>query len=212
MSVSPYDRDLDRNPANFRPLTPLSFLARAAGVYPDKLAIYRRCCCATPIANSRALPWRLADALRRARHPTRRHGRGDGRQYVPALLEAHFGVPMSGAVLNALNTRLDARSIAFMIDHGEAKALVVDREFAAVVRPALELESKPPPLVENDDPETTALANRSAAPNTRPFSARATRLTSAPRPATSGTRSRSTTLRARPASPRASSTTIAAPS
>ena len=140
---------LARNAANFSPLTPLSFLARAAGVYPDKLAIidgaarytyrefYARC-------------RRLADALRR-----RGIRPGDTvavmAPNVPALLEAHFGVPMAGAVLNALNTRLDARSIAFIIGHGQAKLLVADREFAAVVRPALAELGRPLPLVEIDD-------------------------------------------------------------
>jgi fatty-acyl-CoA synthase len=140
---------LARNTANFTALTPLSFLARAAAVYPDKLAIvdgaarytyrefYARC-------------RRLADALRR-----RGVRPGDTvavmAPNVPALLEAHFGVPMAGAVLNALNTRLDAGSIAFIIGHGQAKLLVADREFAAVVRPALAELGRPLPLVEIDD-------------------------------------------------------------
>ncbi|MGC2524892.1 MAG: AMP-binding protein [Stellaceae bacterium] len=140
---------LARNTANFSALTPLSFLARAAAVYPDKLAIvdgaarytyrefYARC-------------RRLADALRR-----RGVRPGDTvavmAPNVPALLEAHFGVPMAGAVLNALNTRLDARSIAFIIGHGQAKLLVADREFAAVIRPALAELGRPLPLVEIDD-------------------------------------------------------------
>ncbi|MFZ3237477.1 MAG: AMP-binding protein, partial [Stellaceae bacterium] len=120
-----------------------------AAVYPDKLAIvdgaarytyrefYARC-------------RRLADALRR-----RGVRPGDTvavmAPNVPALLEAHFGVPMAGAVLNALNTRLDAGSIAFIIGHGQAKLLVADREFAAVVRPALAELGRPLPLVEIDD-------------------------------------------------------------
>src|SRR5476651_1887693 len=128
MSVSPYDRDLDRNAANFQPLTPLTFLERAAAVFPDRLAIihgeirrnYREF-----YARSR----RLASALRR-----RSIARGDTVSVVlantPAMLECHYGVPMSGAVLNALNTRLDAAALAFMLEHGEAKALIVDREFA----------------------------------------------------------------------------------
>jgi fatty-acyl-CoA synthase len=140
---------LARNAANFTALTPLSFLARAAAVYPEKLAIvdgaarytyrefYTRC-------------RRLADALRR-----RGIRRGDTvavmAPNVPALLEAHFGVPMAGAVLNALNTRLDAHSIAFILGHGHAKLLIADREFAAVVRPALTELGRPLPLVEIDN-------------------------------------------------------------
>ena len=140
---------LARNAANFAALTPLAFLSRTAAVYPDKLAVvhgaagftYRqlneRCC-------------RFADALRR-----RGIGRGDTvavmAPNVPALLEAHYGVPMAGAVLNALNYRLDARSIAFILSHGEAKLLIADREFAPIVEPALRELGRPIPLVEIDD-------------------------------------------------------------
>ena len=140
---------LARNAANFSALTPLSFLARTAAVYPDKLAVvhddarytyrefYARC-------------RRLGDALRR-----RGIRPGDTvavmAPNVPALLEAHFGVPMAGAVLNALNTRLDPRSIAFILAHGQAKLLVADREFAPVVEPALAALGRALPLVEIDD-------------------------------------------------------------
>ncbi len=140
---------LARNTANFRALTPLSFLPRAAAVYPDKLAVvhgearytyrefYARC-------------RRLADALRRCGVRA-----GDTvavmAPNVPALLEAHYGVPMAGAVLNALNTRLDAGSIAFILEHGQARLLIADREFAPVVKPALAELGRPLPLVEVDD-------------------------------------------------------------
>jgi fatty-acyl-CoA synthase len=140
---------LAKNAANFTALTPLSFLSRAAIAYPDKLAVihgaarftyrelYTRCC-------------RLADALRR-----RGVARGDTvavmAPNVPALLEAHYGVPMAGAVLNALNYRLDARSIAFILAHGEAKLLIADREFAPIVTEALREFGEPMPLVEIDD-------------------------------------------------------------
>jgi fatty-acyl-CoA synthase len=143
------------NPANFAALTPLGFLSRAAGVYPDKLAVvhgaarftyrqfYQRCC-------------QFADALRR-----RGVRRGDTvavmAPNVPALLEAHYGVPMAGAVLNALNYRLDARSIAFILAHGEAKLLIADREFAPVVKEALSELRDPMPLVEIDDGIGTSL-------------------------------------------------------
>jgi 3-(methylthio)propionyl---CoA ligase len=140
---------LARNPANFTALSPLSFLPRAAAIHPDKLAVvhgatrytyrelYARC-------------RRLADALRR-----RGIRPGDTvavmAPNVPALLEAHFGVPMAGAVLNALNYRLDPRGIAFILAHGEAKLLIADREFASVVGAALAAMAAPPPLVEIAD-------------------------------------------------------------
>jgi fatty-acyl-CoA synthase len=140
---------LARNAANFAALSPLRFLSRAAGVYPDKLAVvhgavrftyrelYERCC-------------RFADALRR-----RGIGRADTvavmAPNVPALLEAHYGVPMAGAVLNALNYRLDARSIAFILAHGEAKLLIADREFAPIVGSALRELGRPIPVIEIDD-------------------------------------------------------------
>jgi fatty-acyl-CoA synthase len=127
---------LARNPANSAALTPLGFLARAAAIYPDKTAVidgarrftyrefYARCC-------------RFADALRR-----RGIVPGDTvavlAPNVPALLEAHYAVPMAGAVLNALNYRLDARSVAFILNHANAKLLIVDREFGAVAREALQ--------------------------------------------------------------------------
>jgi len=140
---------LARNAANFTALTPLVLLRRAAAVYPDKLAVidgaarftyrelYSRCC-------------RFADALRR-----RGIGQGDTvavmAPNVPALLEAHYGVPMAGAVLNALNYRLDVRSIAFILGHGQAKLLIAEREFAPTVKAALEEFGGPMPLVEIDD-------------------------------------------------------------
>ena len=135
MSLSPYDRDLDRNPANFQPLTPLTFLERSAAVFPDRLAIahgaLRR-----SYREFHARTKKLASALAK-----RGFARGDTIAVMlantPAMLECHYGVPMCGAVLNALNTRLDAASIAFMLDHGEAKALIVDREFSTVIGAAL---------------------------------------------------------------------------
>ena len=124
MAESPYARGLDRGPANHTPLTPLAFLARAATVYPGRTAVIhgdRRFTYAELHARCR----RLASALRR-----RGIGPGDTvavmAPNVPAMLEAHYGVPMTGAVLNALNYRLDARSIAFILEHGEARLLVTD--------------------------------------------------------------------------------------
>jgi len=141
---------LARRTANHAALTPLSFLARAAAVYPDKIALihgelrftyaefYRRC-------------GRLADALRR-----RGIGFGDTVSLmapnVPALLEAHYGVAMAGGVLNALNYRLDARSIAFILDHGGAKLLITDREYASTIRAALGQVARRPIVIDIDDP------------------------------------------------------------
>jgi fatty-acyl-CoA synthase len=149
--VSVYDRDLDRNPANHQPLTPLQFLERAAQTFPDRTAIIhgdlRR-----SYLEFYARTRRLASALR-----GRGIGPGDTVAVVlantPAMLECHYGVPMCGAVLNTLNTRLDAATIAFSLDHGQAKALITDREFAPVVRAALAKASVKPLVIDYDDPE-----------------------------------------------------------
>jgi fatty-acyl-CoA synthase len=140
---------LGRNAANFAPLTPLSFLARAAAVYPDKLAVMH--------GDMRFTYRQFYDRCRRLAGALRLRGIGPGDTVavlapnVPALLEAHYGVPMAGAVLNALNTRLDARSITFILGHGEAKLLIADREFAPLVKPALQGLGRALPLVEIND-------------------------------------------------------------
>ncbi len=151
MPASPYDEGLERRPANFVALTPLGFLERAARVYPARTAIVhgaRRQSWSETAARCR----RLASAL-----VARGVGRGDTVAVMlantPEMIEAHFGVPMAGAVLNALNTRLDAESIAFMLGHGEARVLITDREFAPTVRAALARLAAPPLVVDVDDPE-----------------------------------------------------------
>ena len=140
---------LARNPANFTALTPLGFLARAAVVYPDKLAV---------IDGARRFTYReFYERCRRFADALRRRGIGPGDTVavlapnVPALLEAHYGVPMAGAVLNALNYRLDARSIAFILQHGAAKLLIVDHEFAFLARDAFAELETPIPVVEIAD-------------------------------------------------------------
>ncbi|MBN9555136.1 MAG: acyl-CoA synthetase [Alphaproteobacteria bacterium] len=147
---SPYD-ELPRTPANFQPLTPLSHLERAAAVFPDRTAI---------IHGNRRVPY--ADFYRRCRKLASALslsgiGKNDTVAVVlantPAMLEAHYAVPMAGAVLNAINTRLDAASIAYMLDHGEAKILITDREFSATVGEALKLVKRPPLVIDYDDPE-----------------------------------------------------------
>ncbi|GGK35694.1 acyl-CoA synthetase [Salinarimonas ramus] len=149
--ASIYDRDLDRNPANFQPLTPLGFLERAAHVFPDRVAIVHGGLRRT-YAEFYARARRLASALAK-----RGIGRGDTvaamLPNIPAMLEAHYGVPMAGCVLNTLNTRLDAGIIAFSLRHGEAKALLVDREFAGVIRKALAEVEHDILVVDVDDPE-----------------------------------------------------------
>src|SRR5271170_2013783 len=135
MTATPYDRDLDRNPANYQPLTPISLLERAAAVFPDHPAIIHGAL-RRNYRDFYARSRRLGSALAR-----RGFERGDTIAVMlantPAMLECHYGVPMCGAVLNALNTRMDAGALAFMLDHGEAKALIVDREYAGVIGQAL---------------------------------------------------------------------------
>ncbi len=148
---NPYETDLDRNPANFAALTPLTFIERAAYVYPDRLAVVhgaRRYAWKETYARSR----RLASALA---------GRGlcvgdtvaVMAANTPEMYECHFGVPMLGAVLNTLNTRLDADAIAFMLNHAEAKVLITDREFSPTVARALEQVAQPPLVIDIDDQE-----------------------------------------------------------
>ena len=147
--MSLFEQNLDPNAANSAPLTPLDFLRRAAAVYPDKIAVIhgsQRMTYRELYARSR----RLASAL-----GARGIGRGDTVAIVapntPAMLEAHYGVPMAGAVLNPLNIRLDPATIAFVLEHGGAKVLLADREFSEVVRAALARVEKPPLVVDIDD-------------------------------------------------------------
>jgi fatty-acyl-CoA synthase len=146
----PFDEGLERRAANHAPLTPSSFLARAAAVYPRKPAVLHGETALT-YAELYARARRLASALAR-----RGIGVGDTvavmAPNVPAMLEAHYGVPMAGAVLNALNYRLDARTIAFILQHAEAKLLITDAEFSDTVGPALGLLPRPIPVVDVVDP------------------------------------------------------------
>ena len=147
---TPYDRGLNKNTANYTPLSPLSFLPKAAAVYPHRLAV---------IHGERRFTWdavyararRLASAL---------HARGIGKgstvaamlANTPEMVEMHFGPAMIGAVLNTLNTRLDAETIAFMLDHAEARVLVTDREFAPTIARALTLCKVKPLVIDVLDP------------------------------------------------------------
>jgi fatty-acyl-CoA synthase len=151
MTKTIYDTDLDRHSANFQPLTPLSSLERAAAVFPARTAIIHgplRRTYAEFYARSR----RLASALARCGIK-----RGDTVSAMlpntPAMLEAHYGVPMAQGVLNAINTRLDAAVIAFTLDHAETKVLITDREYAKVMKEALALAKVKPRVIDYDDPE-----------------------------------------------------------
>jgi fatty-acyl-CoA synthase len=143
--TSIYDQDLPQTPANHAPMSPLSFIERTAEVYPTRLAIVHgdlRQDWATTYRRSR----QLASALSQAGI-----GKNDTVAVMlpntPPMVEAHFGIPMAGAVLNALNTRLDPETIAFMLDHGEAKAVIVDPEFSGTMKKALALRSAKTPLL-----------------------------------------------------------------
>ncbi len=143
--ASIFDQHLPRTEANFAPFSPLSFIERTAEVYPDRLAIVHGALRQT-WAQTYARCRQLASSLRRAGI-----GKNDTVAVMlpntPPMVEAHFGVPMAGAVLNALNTRLDPEAIAFMLDHGEAKAVIVDPEFAPTMAKALALRQSPVPLL-----------------------------------------------------------------
>jgi fatty-acyl-CoA synthase len=143
--TSIFDQDLPRNPANFAPLSPLSFIERSAEIYPDRLAV---------VHGGLRRTWsELYARCRQLASALARHGIGKGDTVAvmlpntPPMVEAHFGIPMAGAVLNALNTRLDPAAVAFMLDHGEAKVVIVDPEFAGVMAKALELRERRTPLL-----------------------------------------------------------------
>ena len=149
--TNPYETDLDKRPANYQPLTPISFLERSAMVFPDRTAIIhgdQRFTYADFYGRSRKLASVLA-----------RHGIGKGDTVsamlsnTPPMLECHYGVPMTGGVLHAINTRLDAANVAFMLDHANTKILITDREFAPTIAEALKLADVNPLVVDYDDPE-----------------------------------------------------------
>jgi fatty-acyl-CoA synthase len=155
---TPYDIDLDRNAANFQPLTPLSFLERSAAVFPDHTAIIHgalRRSYAEFYARARC----LASALAK-----RGIKRGDTVSALlantPAMLECHYGVPMAAGVLNTINTRLDAAIVAFQLDHADAKVLFVDREFSRLAKEALALAKVKPLVIDYADPEFTGAGER----------------------------------------------------
>ncbi len=153
-----YTQNLDKNAANYQPLTPLSFLARAAAIFPDYPAIVHGSRTFT-YAEFYARARRLGSALAKLGI-----GKNDTVSVmlpnVPAMLDAKFGVPMAGAVLHSINTRLDAANIAFMIDHAETKVLITDTEFSGIISEALKIATRRPVIVDYADPVFTGLGSR----------------------------------------------------
>ena len=144
-------QDLGRNQANYTALSPLSFLRKAATVHPQRLAV---------IHGERRLDWaQVYQRCRRLASALQRMGVGKGDTVAallpntPAMIELHYGPAMLGAVLNTLNTRLDAQTLAFMLDHGEARIVFSDREFAPLMERALALCERPPQVIDVDDSE-----------------------------------------------------------
>jgi fatty-acyl-CoA synthase len=148
---SPYAKDLGKNAANYVPLTPLTYLERSAAIWPDRVAVVHG-----PVrrtwAETAARCRRLASALAKLGL-----AKGDTVAVLaantPELFEAHFGVPLMGGVLNAINTRLDAEAVAFILAHGESRILIVDREFSAVAKKAIAALGRPIAVVDIDDPQ-----------------------------------------------------------
>lgn len=150
VSSNAYDMHLDKNAANYVPLSPLGFLERSASVYPNRISV---------IHGDLRFTWKQTyDRCRRLASALSKRGVGVGDTVAfmaantPAAFEATFGVPMTGAVLCALNIRLDAETIAFMLEHGEAKVLITDREFSPVIKKALTQVAKRPVVIDIDDP------------------------------------------------------------
>ena len=156
---SPYEIGLQKNTANYAPLSPLTFIERSAYIYPDRLAVVhgaRRYTWSQSYERSR----RLASALKQLGV-----GKGDTVSTIlnntPEMFECHFGVPACGAVLNTINTRLDAEAVAFILNHAEAKVVFTDREFARMAKKAIALADRPDMIViDVDDPEYTGPGER----------------------------------------------------
>ncbi|MCY3830539.1 MAG: acyl-CoA synthetase [Rhodospirillaceae bacterium] len=146
-----YEQHLDRNPANFAPLSPLPLLERAASVFPDRPSV---------VHGARRYTWsETRERARRLGSALSRRGIGKGDTVavmlpnIPEMFECHFGIPMTGGIINALNTRLDAATIAFILNHGEAEILITDREFAPTVEAALQQIGREITVIDVDDPE-----------------------------------------------------------
>ncbi|MDB9776427.1 acyl-CoA synthetase [Alphaproteobacteria bacterium] len=147
--INPYNTDLDKNLANYQPLTPISFLERAADVFPDHIAIIHGSLKQT-YSNFYARSKKLASALSK-KNILRGHTVSALLLNTPAMLEAHYGIPMCGAVIHAINTRLDAKAIAFQLDHADSKILIFDKELLSVVSEVLSLIKSNPILIQYND-------------------------------------------------------------
>ena len=149
--TNPYNQNLDQNPANHQPLTPLTFLERAASVFPDQVAIIHGDLRQNYL-NLYTRSVKLSSALNKAGIK-----RGDTVSALlpntPAMLECHYGVPMSGAILHSINTRLDPAVISFQLNHAESKIMIVDSEYIALAKEALKHTKNKPKIIEYDDIE-----------------------------------------------------------
>ena len=149
--TNPFNQNLDQNPANHQPLTPLTFLERAASVFPDQVAIIHGDLRQNYL-NLYTRSVKLSSALNKAGIK-----RGDTVSALlpntPAMLECHYGVPMSGAILHSINTRLDAAVISFQLNHAESKIMIVDSEYIALAKEALKHTKNKPKIIEYDDIE-----------------------------------------------------------
>ncbi len=155
-----YEQDLPQAEANYAALSPLSFIERTSEVYPQRLAV---------VHGGLRRNWsEVFERCRRLASALEQHGIGKGDTVAvmlpntPPMVEAHFGIPVTGAVLNALNTRLDPETIAFMLDHGEAKVVIVDPEFADTMKKALALRKATTPVlvIDVEDAVFTGKAER----------------------------------------------------
>ena len=162
MTGSPYEHDLDRRMANFQPLTPVSFLERAAKVFPERIAIIH--------GDLRMLYGEFYARCRRMASALREAGIGKGDTVaallpnIPLMLELHYAAPMIGAVLNTINTRLDAPMVQFILEHGEAKIVFVDTEFSGLLKAALADMAHAPRVIEFRDPEWHEAGSHAAPP------------------------------------------------
>ena len=149
--ANPYNIDLDQNPANFQPLTPITFLERAASVFPTHTAIVH--------GQLRYNYKEFYDRSRKIASALIKNNIVSGDTVsvlltnTPAMLECHYGIPMTGAVIHSINTRLDAKTIAFQLDHANAKVFIFDSEFKVLAEKALNLSKKKPLIIAYNDPE-----------------------------------------------------------
>ncbi|MBP6999167.1 MAG: acyl-CoA synthetase [Tepidiphilus sp.] len=159
MTLNPYEMGLEKTPANYVPLTPLTFLSRSAYIYPERTAV---------IHGKRRYTWKqVEERARRLASALRQLGvkKNDTVAVVlnntPEMYECHFGVPGCGAVLNTINIRLDPETVAFILNHGEAKVLITDREYSKMVKEAIRIAHRPDLIViDVDDPEYTGPGER----------------------------------------------------